>query len=252
MDTSNTSPKKAEILSVPFDVLTCDEALALLSGFLQSAQNHLVVTPNPECVMVARRDPAYLHILQTADLVFADGTGILLASRWLRKSLPERVRGVDMTLQLLDTVRGTDKTVYLLGAAAGVAEKAAQKLAESGVTVAGARDGFFEEGAAKEAEILAELNRIKPNILIVGMGMPRQEKWAFAHKDKLPCKVMLCVGGTIDVLAGNAKLAPAWLRAIGLEWLYRLLMQPSRAKRMLALPRFALLVLRQRRQKLNK
>ena len=227
--------KKQIIMQVPFDGLSYSEALETLMGFLQSNNNHMVVTPNPEFLMMAKRDGDFLHILQKADLVLADGIGILLAARKLKLNIPERVPGCDITADLLKKAKGYD--CFLLGAAPGVAKKARENLIKQGINVIGTHDGFFDEEAEKI--LLKELNQLKPDILIIGMGSPRQEKWLNRHFYNLPCKISICVGGSIDILAGNVRRAPKILRRMGLEWLYRLITNPSRAKRMLDLPRFA-------------
>jgi len=222
------------ILQVPFHGLTPETALDTLLGFLQTNQNHMVVTPNPEAVMLAQRNRAFLQILQNADMVLADGIGILIAAKWRKIAIPARVPGCDITIKLLKAAEG--HSCYLLGAAPGVADAARNHLQQQGINVIGARDGYFDE--AIEKIILAEIQALKPDILLVGMGMPRQEEWAAAYLHTLPCKITLCIGGTIDIMAGNVRRAPKIMRRLGLEWLYRLISDPSRMRRMLDLPRF--------------
>jgi len=212
-------------------------------GFLQTERNHLIVTPNPEMVMLAQANAGFMRILQNADLVLADGIGIILAARWRGLPISVRVTGCDTALELLKTAALEERTCYLLGAAPGVAEQARQNLQQQGIRVIGAHDGFFSD----DSEILEEIRGLAPDILIVGMGMPRQEEWAARHLDTLPCKITLCLGGSIDIYAGNVRRAPAFLRRIGLEWFYRLVTNPSRAMRMLSLPKFALTVLIKRK-----
>ena len=233
----NKTPKYEthSILQVPFHGLTPYQALEALLGFLHTSKNHLIVTPNPEGVMLATRNNSFLQILQSADLVLADGIGILLAARWLKLPIPTRVTGCDIAMALLKSAKNS--TCYLLGAAPGVAETAKHNLLQQGISVIGARDGFFNEETEKA--IIEEIRTLKPDILIIGMGMPRQEEWAAAYLHTLPCKVTLCLGGTIDIIAGNVRRAPKIMRGLGLEWLFRLITNPSRAKRMLDLPRFA-------------
>jgi len=236
----NYIESKAMILQVPFDSLTKGQALETLMQYLEGERNHLVVTPNPECVMLAQRNPKYLHILQNADLVLADGIGIVIAARLLKLPIPERVPGCDTTQALMRVSKG--KKVYLLGSAPGVAETAMKKLRSQEVNVVGAHDGYFDNET--ETDILYELQTLKPDMLIVGMGMPKQEEWTSKHLHTLPCKITLCLGGSIDIFAGKVRRAPKIMRKIGLEWLYRLISNPWRAKRMLDLPRFILAVLR--------
>ena len=231
---------KTTILKVSFNRLTHQAALDTLIGFLQKDNNHLIVTPNPEALMLAQRDEGFLHILQNADLVLPDGIGIFLAAKWQklltpnRPALPARVPGCDITMALLATAK--NHSCYLLGAAPGVAERARDNLKRQGVTVIGAHDGYFDE--EKEKMIIDEICALKPDILLVGMGMPKQEEWCAKHLNRLPCKITLCIGGTIDIIAENVSRAPKFMRRLGLEWLYRLITDPRRIRRMLDLPRF--------------
>ncbi|MCL2016993.1 MAG: WecB/TagA/CpsF family glycosyltransferase [Defluviitaleaceae bacterium] len=232
----NTSEKleRFKILEVPFNGIGYRAALDILLEFLRTDKNHLVVTPNPEAVMLAQRNSEFLEILNAADLVLPDAIGIILAAKWLNLPINERVPGCDITQDLLKLAKNS--SCYLLGAAPTIAEKAAHNLRQQGVNVTGFRDGYYTP--EEEPSIIAEIQALKPDILILGMGMPRQENWAFRHCQNLPCKITLCVGGTIDIVAGNVKRAPKIMRKAGLEWLYRLATNPSRAKRMLDLPRF--------------
>jgi len=180
-------------------------------------------------------------VLQNAALSLADGIGIIIAARLKRLKLPERVRGFDIAAALLARLSGKNGgKVYLLGAAPGVAKRAAENIERlyPGVTVIGHHHGFFKD----DKQIVAEINRLSPDIVIIGMGMPRQELWAAKNRN-INARITMCLGGTINVLAGEVKLAPAFMRKIGLEWLYRLISQPSRAKRMLDLPRFIFAVI---------
>lgn len=230
-----------DILSIPFHQLTEDEALRTLLRYMQDGGGHTVVTPNPEAVMQARRSPVFRDALLDADLRLADGVGILIASRILGGTqIPCRVRGVDLSYTLLEAAGKMGRSVYFLGGAPGVAEEAAQNMRQRfpGLRVAGCRDGYFNE--ADEILIQNEIQSCKPDILLLGMGMPRQELWAQRHKHLAP--VTLCVGGTLDIMSGRVTLTPAWLRKLGLEWLHRLLREPRRFWRMLDLPRFMVAV----------
>jgi N-acetylglucosaminyldiphosphoundecaprenol N-acetyl-beta-D-mannosaminyltransferase len=236
--------KTVDILGVPFASLTFDETLVLLESCLQEPKNHIIVTPNPEGVMLGRRCPDFAKAIADADLRLADGTGIVLASRYRKTPLPQRVRGVDVVFALLERMsKRNNFTAYFLGAAPGVAEKAKANAEKRfpGLTVAGLHHGYFSPG--EEALILADIREKKPNLLLVCTGMPRAEIWAVKHRD-LPVGLTVCAGGTLDILGGNVKLAPAIWRKFGLEWLYRLFTQPRRAKRMLDIPRFVLAVMK--------
>jgi len=231
---------KIEILGIPFHAVTFDEALDTLESFLDTDKNHVVVTPNPEGVMQARRNPDLAHAIKTADLSLADGTGIVLAAKFKRLKIPGRVRGVDTTFALLDRLAHRCGTICILGGKPGVAEQAGANIEERypGIEVVGCADGYFTD----DTEIIAEINALNPDVLIVGLGMPRQELWAAKNKN-INARITMCVGGTIDIIAGEVELAPPILRKLGLEWLYRLVKQPSRFKRQLDIPRFVLAVL---------
>ncbi|MCL2499962.1 MAG: WecB/TagA/CpsF family glycosyltransferase [Defluviitaleaceae bacterium] len=232
--------KTVTILDVPFAALAFNEALDLLETYLYENRNHIVVTPNPEGVMLTLRNPVFAQAIADADLRLADGTGIVLAARYKKTPLPERVRGLDVTYALFERLSQKRKTTaYFLGAAPGVAQRAKTNIEKRfpGLSVVGQHHGYFTPGDETEEKVLSEINDTQPDILLVCTGMPRAEIWAAAHRD-LPVRITLCVGGTMDVMAGNVRLAPKCWRALGLEWLYRLITQPKRARRMLDIPRF--------------
>ncbi|MCL2603668.1 MAG: WecB/TagA/CpsF family glycosyltransferase [Defluviitaleaceae bacterium] len=238
--------KNVVILGVSFAHLTFEDALTVLESYLHEPRNHIVVTPNPECVMLTRRNPDFKKAIGNADLRLADGTGIVLAARYKKTPLPGRVRGVDITYALFERLSQKQKfTAYFLGAAHGVAEQAKANMEGHfpGLSVVGLHHGFFTPGDETEKRVLSEIHEKKPDILLVCTGMPRAEIWANTNRD-LPVRLTLCLGGTLDIMGGNVKLAPKFWRAVGLEWLYRLFTQPKRARRMLDIPRFVRHVLR--------
>jgi N-acetylglucosaminyldiphosphoundecaprenol N-acetyl-beta-D-mannosaminyltransferase len=194
--------------------------------------------------MRARKEADFAEAIGTADFRFADGVGIVLASRLTKVPIKSRVRGYDTAVKLFAELNKQNRnaSVYFLGGAPGVAEAAAKNIVKQypALRAAGWHDGFFSNGG--ESKVVNEIKRLKPDILIIGMGMPKQELFAYRHRT-LPVKLTLCLGGSIDIMSGNVKLAPPVMRKLGLEWLHRLIKEPSRAGRMLALPKFALLVL---------
>jgi N-acetylglucosaminyldiphosphoundecaprenol N-acetyl-beta-D-mannosaminyltransferase len=232
--------KTIPVLGIPFDALTTAETLSRLQAYLNEPRNHIIVTPNPEGLMEARRNPTFRRALLEADLRLADGTGVVLASRLRGPApLPERVRGLDTTQALFHVLSEKKQgfTVYFLGGKPGVAEKAKVKLEAQypALSVAGYHHGYFN--AEEEKQIIKEINELKPDILLVCLGMPRQEMWASENRG-LSVRLTLCLGGTLDILSGQLKPTPPILRKMGLEWLHRLAREPSRAKRMMDLPRF--------------
>jgi N-acetylglucosaminyldiphosphoundecaprenol N-acetyl-beta-D-mannosaminyltransferase len=232
---------KTYILNVPVDNVTQAEALERLLGLLGQPGHHLLLTPNPEMVMTAQGDPEFMEIFHQADLVVPDGIGVVLASRFNAVKIKERVAGCDL-IQALLAALPAPATVYLLGGKPGVCEQAAANIHARfpRARVCGFHHGYFTQ--EEEGEILRALGEQRPDILLAGLGFPRQEKWLHAHR-ALPVRLSAAVGGTLDILAGTATRAPAAFRALGLEWLYRLARQPARAGRMLQLPLFALKVL---------
>ena len=236
---------RVNILDVPFDNVTRAEALARLLGFLEQDGCKLVCTPNPEMVMAAAGDAEFMRVLNSADLVVPDGIGVVLASRLIGQPLKERVAGCDLMFALLDSVKGTGKTVFFLGGKPGVAELAAENMREKypGLGIIGFRDGYFNDET--ERELLNELTRLKPDVLLVGLGMGRQEKWIDRNRS-LPVRLAVGVGGSLDVMSGTVKRAPVIFQRLGLEWFYRLILQPSRVWRMLSLPVFVIKVVKRR------
>ena len=228
------------VKGVGFDRVTLEEAAARSRELLSAPGGHYVVTPNPEIVWLARKLPELKEALNGADLVIPDGIGIIYGARILGTPLKERVPGIELTEALLGYAAGEGLGVFLLGAKPGVAERAGENLAERypGLRVVGCGDGYFKE----DGPVLARLRASSARLILVCLGFPRQELWMAAHRDEVGEALMLGVGGSMDVFAGDVKRAPpAWCR-LGLEWLYRLLRQPSRIKRMIKLPVFLLSV----------
>jgi len=236
---------KVDILDIPFAKLSQGEALDILESWLDETKNHVIVTPNPEGVMQARRNPEFKSALQNAELSLADGTGILLASYFSPRKLPGRVRGVDTIFSLFERLSANGKkfTVYFLGAAQGVPEAAKINMESRfpNLSVVGFHHGFYT--SEDEPKIIAEIKELSPDILLVCTGMPKAEIWADKYKTELNSRLTMCLGGSLDVMAGKAKLAPPFFRKIGMEWLYRLWKQPSRLKRQLDIPRFVIAVI---------
>ena len=226
------------IKGVGFDPVTLEEAAARGRAMMKDGDGHYVVTPNPEIVWLARKMPELKTAVNGADLVIPDGIGVIYAARILGTPLKERVPGIELAEALIASASAEDMSVFLLGAKPGVAERAAENLCGKypGLRIAGCGDGYFKE----DAPVLARLRESGARLILVCLGFPRQELWMAAHRDEVGPAVMLGVGGSMDVFAGDVKRAPeAWCRA-GLEWLYRLLSQPSRIKRMIKLPVFLL------------
>lgn len=236
--------KTVDIMNIPVDSVTMPEAVERVKSFLQEDKVHTIYTPNAEIMMDALQDPQLADILRRADLVIADGAGVVLASRILGKALPEKVTGFDLTKNSFSIHFERKIRYFLFGGKPGVAEKAAQTLLRDypNVEVAGCRNGFFTD--ADDEDIINQINASGTDILLVALGAPKQEKWISKYQAQFNVKICIGVGGTIDVLAGNVRLAPEFFRRNGLEWLYRLYREPYRYKRMLKLPKYILRALR--------
>lgn len=230
--------KIVEILGVNIDALTMEESAEKILRFLGEDRAHSVYTPNSEIIMAALKDPHFCEILNSGDLVTADGAGVVLAARILGLALPQKVSGIDLVRKILPVAAKLGIPFYLLGGKPGVARDAAKNLVQDypGLDIRGFSHGYFTPD--KEKELIEEINRSGASILLVALGAPRQEKWIHKNLNALKPKVCMGVGGTLDVFAGRTKLAPEWLRKCGLEWLYRLCKEPWRYKRMLSLPVF--------------
>ncbi len=233
-----------DILGVRVDDVTYDEAVALLRAFVAGGEPHYVVTPNPELVMAARRDSAFRGALAGAALAIPDGGGLLLAARLWGRPFRQQVRGTDLVHRLAAAGASEGHRWFLLGAAPGVAHAAGRRLEAlyPGLRVVGARAG--SPNAEADVATRQAIRAAGPvDVLLVAYGAPAQECWMARNVGPLGVPVAIGVGGVLDYLAGRAPRAPRWLRALGLEWLFRLLAQPWRWRRQLALPRFTVHVL---------
>ncbi len=230
------------ILGVHVDKITAADAVNKAEELLHTDGVSAIYTPNPEIVMAAYNNPEFLEILNRADLCTADGIGVVYASRMLKDPVPERVAGFDLTCALLSRIAKTGESVFLFGAKPGVAERAKENLEKTypGLQVAGCRNGYFTP--EDDADIVAQINQSGAKLLLVCLGAPKQEQWIDSHRDKLNVNLCMGVGGSLDVFAGEAKRAPKFFIQCNLEWLYRLLKQPSRIGRYAALPKFILTV----------
>ena len=236
--------KKVNILGVMVDKVNVNEASDMIVDFVQgSSGHHTVFTPNSEIIMAAYRDTEFRDILNSSDLVTADGIGVVYASKIVKNPISERAAGYDIACMTLEKLSSLGGTLYLFGAKPGVAVAAAANIEKKykGIRVVGTSDGYFDK--EKEKKIIEDINSKNPDLLFVCLGAPKQEKWIYAHKNELSAKVCLGIGGSVDVFAGNVKRAPEFFTSHGIEWLYRLMKQPSRFVRMLDLPRFGFKVI---------
>lgn len=227
----NVPHDRVHLLGIPIDPVTAGEAVERLRAMLGSDSAHHVMTPNNEMLVEAARNPAFADVLRRSALNLPDSTGLLLAARYTGRRLPRRVTGADTVAHLCREL-GADERVFLLGAAPGVAERAAEALRSRNprLCIAGTLAGSPAEADAPA--ILARIRAAAPRLLLVAYGAPAQDLWIARHLKELPSvRVAMGVGGTFDFLAGTVKRAPSALRSLGLEWLWRLALQPRRWKR---------------------
>nr|BBH94392.1 WecB/TagA/CpsF family glycosyl transferase [Thermogemmatispora argillosa] len=242
--------RSVSVLGVRIDRVTQEEAVTFIEEQIRrrrASGNRLpccqIVTVNPEFVMEAQRNPAFRQAINEAALNVPDGIGVVWATRYLGQPAPERITGTDLIPALAERCATHGYRLYLLGAAPGVAEAAAARLCARfpGLQIAGTYAGSPDP--AEEEAILQRLAAAQADLLCVAYGAPAQELWIWRNLSRLPVAVAMGVGGAFDFLSGRKKRAPrAWQR-LGLEWLYRLYREPWRWRRMLALPRFALMVI---------
>ncbi len=264
-----------EVLGVRFHALDRRQAAAAIVALARSEGRYYVVKPYSEFMPPAHRDQALRGILNGASLCLADGAGILWAAHYLslpggrlrallqlpgsllgllanskslRRPLPQAMRGVDFTWDMLEALAEAGLSVYLLGGTTGEVEGAAARIAERlpAPRIAGTHDGYFRTDGPENDAVVEMINAAMPDVLLVAMGFPRQEKWIAANLPSLNVRVAVAEGGSLSFISGATPRAPRWMRRAGLEWLFRLLRQPSRLRRQLALPAFVWLVARER------
>ncbi|HSN76283.1 MAG TPA: WecB/TagA/CpsF family glycosyltransferase [Anaerolineae bacterium] len=239
------------ILGVRVDAVTYGDVLDIINRWIEQRGPHQIATANPEFVMAAQSDAEFHQALLNADLCVADGVGLLWAARRLGAQLPERVTGSDLVPLVAEAAAQRGWRLYLLGAAAGVAEQTAHELEQRspGLRIVG-----VYAGSPAEAEATAIVQRVTaaaPDVLLVAYGAPAQDLWVARHKVALGVPVMMGVGGAFDHIVGVQRRAPLWVQHMHLEWLWRLVTQPWRWRRQLALPRFVWAVWRQRARRVE-
>ena len=235
--------QKVNVLGVKIDKVTIDEATDRIFGMLKCRGNHAVYTPNSEIIYLAYKDADFCSLLNSADMLTADGIGVVYASRILDNPVPERAGGFDIACRVIERLAETGDRLFLFGGKPDVAEMAAENLKKEYpfINIVGTRNGYFQP--EENDGIISAINESGADIVFVCLGAPMQEKWIFENRDKLSCSVMMGIGGSLDVFAGTAERAPEKWQKLGLEWLYRLIKEPKRFWRMLALPKFAFTVL---------
>lgn len=233
----------ASILGCRVDAIGIEDAVRTIVDLTRGDGASLVVTLGTEMVVRAQTDERFRRVLNDAALSLCDTVGVMYAARLHGVHIPERVTGVELIEPLCAALAREGSSIYLLGAKGDTAERVGTILAQRypGLRIAGTRDGYFTP--ADDAEVACAVRESGADVIFVGLGSPRQECWIADNVGKTGCRVGIGVGGSLDVLGGNVPRAPERWRRLNLEWLYRLMSQPSRWRRQLALPHFVWLAL---------
>lgn len=243
MSNQQADSNMLRILGVRVDTYNMEQCLERIAYWLEhrSAGLRQVVTINPEGIWLAKDDPQLAQIVEQAALVTADGNGVLWAAKQLGKLIPMRVTGIDLMERLCQTAAANKWSIFLLGAQPGVAEQAGTVLQQRypGLDIAGHAHGYFQ---GREQQVIEQVRSSGADILFAALGMPQQEKWLYQHGQHLGCAVAMGVGGSFDVISGRVKRAPHLWQKLKLEWLWRLLLNPSRWRRYLIIPQYMLKV----------
>lgn len=231
-----------KILGIDIDNIDIEEAGNITKKLIESSNKscRIVVAPNTEFIMMAQKDEAFFNILKNAELATPDSVGVIIAGKMQKKPFKQRIPGQAYFRKILELGEKEEWTFYLLGGKGDVPKLACENVKKiyPNVNIVGYHEGFFEEDS--EEEVIKEINKLKPNVLFVAMGAPLQEKWIFNHKNELKVDIAAGQGGTFDYEAGKIKRAPKLIQKIGIEWLWRLILQPSRIFRMIVLPIYLL------------
>ncbi|MCI9120162.1 MAG: WecB/TagA/CpsF family glycosyltransferase [Oscillibacter sp.] len=238
---------RINVLGVGFDNLTMDEAVERGMELLRTPGPHSVVTPNPEIVEICRENLAARQAVNGADLVLADGIGVVKGARMLGTPLKAKVPGIEFAAGLMARMAREGRSLYLLGAKPGVAELAGRRLAEQypGLNIAGTHDGYFQE----DGPVAEAIRTSGADCVFVCLGAPKQELWMAKHGAETGARLLCGLGGSLDVFAGVVERAPKFWSDHGLEWFYRLCKDPRRAGRMMKLPLFLVHVQREKRRR---
>jgi len=216
--------EKTSILDIKLDNLTTDQVIEKIREFLNSDKQHYIVLPYSEFIVRAQKDEEFKRILNESDLSICESKGLLIVARFLGQNLQENIYGVDLIRRISDSVQCSNNNIFLLGGTDNVLEETKRKLKGN---IVGTENGYQDLGV-----VINTINKVKPNILFVGLGSPMQEKWIYYNLDKMPSvKVAIGVGGAFDFISGKIKRAPKFLQKNGLEWLWRFILQPKRVNR---------------------
>ncbi|MDO5028669.1 MAG: WecB/TagA/CpsF family glycosyltransferase [Bacillota bacterium] len=235
--------KKIDIFGIKIDNVSLDQTMELLQEKLQGQELFTIATPNTEIAMEAKENPDFARLINSFDLVVADGIGLIKASQMKKIPLKERVTGFDISMELLKLGATRPLKLFILASKEGRSQRAADNIHKTyaGVQVVGNRNGYFS--LDEEDQIIDQINASQAEVIFVGLGFPKQEEFIARNRKRLKGKIIIGNGGVTDILAGVSKRAPDIFIKLHLEWFYRLLKEPTRFKRQLALPKFIIEVL---------
>jgi N-acetylglucosaminyldiphosphoundecaprenol N-acetyl-beta-D-mannosaminyltransferase len=237
---------KTDILNVKFDVVRLEDVVDIILKKLSVNKKFFLVTANPEIVMYAHSNKYFKKILDSADMIVADGIGIVFASMLNSIKLRERIAGYDLIQKLFYKLTDTSYNIYFLGSTKKNVALAYSNMKQKyhGLNIVGTHHGFFykqnddEQTEDSIKKIIDNINYLNTDILLVGLGSPRQEEFIYKYKDVINAKIFIGVGGSFDVMSGVLKRAPVFFQRCGFEWLYRFMLQPKRFFRLCVLPKF--------------
>ena len=238
--------ERCKILGLQIDLVDMEAALKTIETLVAAREPTCVVTADASMVVIAREDPELQAIIERAALVTADGAGLLWAARLFGKPIRTRVSGVDLVERVVERSAAGGPKVYFLGASPGVADKAADNLRARfpGARIVGTQHGYF--GPDEEPDVVRGIRDAAPDVLFVAFGIPKQEKFIDRHKAEMDVPVSIGVGGSFDVHSGSVRRAPNWMQNAGMEWLFRLMQNPGKMRKVMMLPEFVLLAFRVR------
>ncbi len=238
--------RQAFVLGCRVDAIDGGEAVQAIRRLVLHHRASLVVTLGTEMIVRAQGDARFRAVVNASVLSLCDTVGVMFAARFAGVRVRQRVTGIDLIESLCSAFAGDGTSIFILGSKGDTAQRAGRALAalHPGLMIAGVRDGYF--AASEDAAVAAEVARCGAQVLFAGLGSPRQELWLSDHLKETGCAVGIGIGGSLDVLAGNVQRAPVFWQRAHAEWLYRLLREPQRWRRQLALPHFVWLVMRDR------
>ena len=233
--------KKTNVLGLEYVNSTKEEAVDFVFELVEKKELVTVFTPNAEIAYNAYKDESFHKIISSASLLIPDGSGVVLASKIVNSPLVEKIAGVDFGIEIVKKCSEKGMSLFIMGGKPGVAQTATEKLCDSfpKLFIAGACDGYFEKNGPENDRVIDMINESGADVLFVCLGSPAQEKWVYENLNRIKgAKIICCLGGSVDVYAGNVKRAPRFFIKMNLEWLYRLIKQPKRLPRMMCLPKY--------------